>query len=138
MKKPLTEVLTGIYVLELARLRGESDWETAWDTLSNEGRARYMGAMASVVEALHAFGLEVVVRAGPGNSFELRSIKDKTPVTRDSLVTSLTTFRDGAAVDKAQAMGFTGICCENCGSPNTVRNGKCLTCMDCKFSGECG
>lgn len=34
--------------------------------------------------------------------------------------------------------GYTGIPCDSCGSMNTVRSGKCLTCMDCMSAGECG
>ena len=37
-----------------------------------------------------------------------------------------------------KALGYTGIPCDSCGSLNTVRNGKCLQCMDCMASGECG
>jgi hypothetical protein len=37
-----------------------------------------------------------------------------------------------------QALGYTGIPCDACGGPNTVRSGKCLTCMDCHAAGECG
>ncbi len=39
-----------------------------------------------------------------------------------------------AATDK----GYTGIPCDNCQSPNTVRVGKCLKCMSCFSAGECG
>lgn len=37
-----------------------------------------------------------------------------------------------------QALGYTGIPCDACQSLNTVRSGKCLTCMDCHAAGECG
>jgi hypothetical protein len=38
----------------------------------------------------------------------------------------------------ARLPGYTGIPCDACGSLNTVRSGKCLTCMDCHAAGECG
>lgn len=37
-----------------------------------------------------------------------------------------------------QRPGYTGILCDACGSPNTVRIGKCLRCDDCQTAGECG
>ncbi len=33
---------------------------------------------------------------------------------------------------------MSGIPCDNCGSPNTIRIGKCLRCYDCNSDGECG
>jgi hypothetical protein len=33
---------------------------------------------------------------------------------------------------------FTGRPCENCNSMNTIQNGKCLLCMECGQTGECG
>ena len=33
---------------------------------------------------------------------------------------------------------FTGIPCEYCESMNTIQNGKCRLCLDCKQTGECG
>jgi len=44
----------------------------------------------------------------------------------------------GEAIRTSQVKGFTGELCGNCGSPNTIRNGKCLLCTECQFSGECG
>lgn len=46
--------------------------------------------------------------------------------------------REVGQIRVAQGKGYTGELCGNCGSPNTVRNGKCLLCMDCLMSGECG
>lgn len=37
-----------------------------------------------------------------------------------------------------KSLGYTGIPCDACQSLNTVRSGKCLTCMDCHAAGECG
>jgi hypothetical protein len=33
---------------------------------------------------------------------------------------------------------FTGRPCDHCQSLNTIQNGKCLLCMDCHETGECG
>jgi hypothetical protein len=33
---------------------------------------------------------------------------------------------------------FTGRPCDFCQSLNTIQNGKCLLCMDCHQTGECG
>jgi len=38
----------------------------------------------------------------------------------------------------AKAKGYTGIPCDQCGSLETVRIGKCLRCESCGSSGECG
>lgn len=45
---------------------------------------------------------------------------------------------EGQRGQNAKTRGFTGIPCDHCGSPNTIRNGKCLLCTDCQASGECG
>lgn len=45
---------------------------------------------------------------------------------------------EGRRGQEAKFRGYTGIPCDQCGSPNTVRNGKCLLCTDCRASGECG
>lgn len=44
----------------------------------------------------------------------------------------------GADVRMAQNLGYTGELCGNCGSPNTLRIGKCVRCDACGQDGECG
>lgn len=41
-------------------------------------------------------------------------------------------------VPSGKDLGYTGIFCEMCGSPNTVRIGKCIRCSECNHAGECG
>lgn len=44
------------------------------------------------------------------------------------------------AAQRARDMGFTGIPCEMCGSPNTKFDSKCLHCYNpaCRHEGSCG
>jgi hypothetical protein len=44
----------------------------------------------------------------------------------------------GADVRMAQNLGYTGELCGACGSPNTIRIGKCVRCDACGADGECG
>lgn len=44
----------------------------------------------------------------------------------------------GADVRAAQSFGYTGELCGHCGSPNTIRIGKCIRCEACGQDGECG
>lgn len=41
-------------------------------------------------------------------------------------------------VGDAKNKGMTGEACQQCYGFNTIRNGTCLTCLDCYWSGECG
>jgi hypothetical protein len=45
-----------------------------------------------------------------------------------------------ASMANTELPGYTGELCASCGSPNTVRIGKCLQCHNpaCMASGECG
>lgn len=45
---------------------------------------------------------------------------------------------DGAAEARLESMGGGGEACQECGSLATVRIGKCIRCLDCQASGECG
>ena len=63
---------------------------------------------------------------------ELAAIKD--PMTTQGEVRKAT----GADVRASQNRGYTGELCGNCGSPNTIRIGKCVRCEACGADGECG
>lgn len=41
-------------------------------------------------------------------------------------------------VEPANRPQFTGVPCDYCQSFNTIQNGKCRLCLDCKQTGECG
>lgn len=38
----------------------------------------------------------------------------------------------------ARVAGYTGEPCEQCCSMRTTRNGTCLLCLDCNYTGSCG
>lgn len=133
--KPVTEVLAAIYVGELHKLAGTEKWE---DT-NPRMRAAHMGAMAEVVRALELFGLEI--GQAPSGQLVLRTLPQHPPeiiMRRTPPTASMSVGITAESVRKAQQMGFTGIPCDHCGSPNTIRTGKCLKCMDCDTDGECG
>jgi hypothetical protein len=84
------------------------------------------------------------VSPGPVQPLSAQSVLSERDESTDELDPTLTQgeykqIHDAAqAVRDAQAKGYTGESCGSCGSLNTVRNGKCLLCLDCKTSGECG
>lgn len=124
--RTLTEVLAQLYVAERFRLNPES---APWVNLSDSARRIEMGAMAEVVRTLGLFGWEVF-EDDEGVGVRRIRVVEGTPSTSPP---------SGArGRSSSQQKGFTGIPCDACGSANTVRNGKCLLCMDCHASGECG
>lgn len=141
-QKTLTEVLTRTFVAERYKLHPELS--TPWDNMSDEAQAMELGAMHEVVRVLGLFGWEVFEDEEGVGVRRVRVVDEVGPKKPKAPPLDLDPMGLGAAeragdgVRTAKRMGFTGIPCEACGSVNTVRNGKCLLCMDCKSSGECG
>lgn len=140
-EKPLTEVLAKLYVAERYKLDPET---TPWANMSDQAQALELGAMAEVVRALDLFGWDVFnddgrigVRAKVEKPPRMKTKPEDMPDRFDPMALGAPESTD-ETVSTAQFKGFTGIPCDACGSLNTVRNGKCLLCMDCHASGECG
>ncbi len=149
-KKPLATVLTELFVEE--RFRLDPDGSLPWANMSDQARARELGAMIEVVRTLGLLGWEVVERP---DGIALRRIpvigEPQEPIEmkpEEKLSTTDMSFPETPDPQNqpsreqlakiARAKGYEGIPCEACGSLNTVRNGKCLICTDCLASGECG
>lgn len=64
--------------------------------------------------------------------------KVSTPASHGEAGPPAVPISNGGSVHVARAKGYTGIPCDNCGSPNTVRQGTCLRCDDCHHAGGCG
>jgi len=127
MKKPVAEVLAIVHNNALVKVAGGMPW----DDLPVEAAAARLSAMTEVVRALELLGLFVVEEGGV-----IRVVK--APPRVEALPSPTDTGYD--TTQQAVAMGFTGIPCSRCGSPNTVRIGTCLQCHNpaCMQSGECG
>lgn len=95
----------------------------------------YCGAKGREFYCLLAEGHE-----GPHMSIDNRSKWQGTPgrpvFWTTQPVTEMATVP--ADLPNGKSLGYTGIPCDNCGSLNTVRVGKCLQCQDCYAAGECG
>jgi hypothetical protein len=143
-QKPLTEVLARTLAAERYKLN--PDLSMPWDNMSDAAQDMELGAMHEVVRVLGLFGWEVfeddegvgIRRMRVVDETKPKKRKPRTPPVDLDPMGLGAPERAADGVRTAQRMGFTGIPCEACGSVNTVRNGKCLLCMDCKSSGECG
>jgi hypothetical protein len=138
--KPLTEVLAAVYydALQDANER-RGILHNRWSHLTPEAQAAHMHAMHSVVELLGAFGVGI---RQVGDSYQLHKL-EKAPKSEPREVKINSTAlgapeRTDETVMEAKIKGFTGIPCDQCGSVNTVRIGKCLQCQSCFHNGECG
>lgn len=133
--KPFTEVLTALFVNELHQL--DPATVSDWESMGTGSKRKYMGAMAEVVRTINAFGLEV--RQEDGKIF-LARIQQPAPQTPRP--ESVRMPSSAVLMDRQKVPGYTGIPCDNCGSPNTLRTGKCLRCapppLGCGQDGECG
>jgi hypothetical protein len=68
---------------------------------------------------------------------ELKLVTDPT-LTQGEVIRESMRGATGADVRMAQNLGYTGELCGHCGSPNTIRIGKCVRCDACGQDGECG
>lgn len=141
-QKPLVEVLAQTFVAERYKLNPELSMP--WDNMSDAAQDMELGAMHEVVRVLGLFGWEVFEdQKGIGVRRiqvidETKTKKRKAPAMDLDPMGLGAPETTGESVRTAKSRGFTGIPCDACGSINTVRNGKCLLCMDCHASGECG
>lgn len=134
-EKPLTEVLAMLYVAERYKLDPDS---IPWANMSDRAQAVELGAMAEIVRTLDIFGWHVGSDDGRVTLRRGKRARPANPPARlDPMELGAPEPTDETS-SRAQLRGFTGIPCDACGSLNTVRNGKCLLCMDCHASGECG
>lgn len=133
--KPLAEVLAAVHYDALQEANKRRGLITnKWAHLTPEAQAAHLHAMHAVVDLVNGFGLGI--RKTP-SGFELH----KLPAPREVKIspTSLGAPKvEEDSVSKAKTLGFTGIPCDQCGSLNTVRIGKCLQCQTCFHNGECG
>lgn len=137
MSKPLTEVLAHLYVDELLGANGLAN---GWMRLSDSDKARHMGAMAEVVRTLRLFGWEVF---GEDGELGVRRIEKAPHMSReqtDEMEKQLNPMltQGEIATPTPPRPQFTGRPCDYCQSLNTIQNGKCVMCMECKQTGECG
>ena len=86
----------------------------SWNKLAPELRAKEMMPMVDVARVFKAFGLVEPDEVLP----QVAALSRPRGLTNTPL--------------------FTGRPCPECESLNTVQNGKCLLCMECKATGECG
>ena len=132
--KPLTEVLTGIYLNEL-HARAPNTFQH-WDNTSDHARGIHMVAMHSVVEALQLFNLEIKVN-GAGVVSTERIMREPTEEHVKQLppVTAISPMK----MTHVQAIqsGFTGESCVMCESMQMVRNGTCSKCVACGSTSGC-
>lgn len=93
-------------------------------------------AASAYCGAVHPDGWRCVLAAGPHDehlSIDNRGLWHGTPGI------PVRWPAETQAVTPRRALpGFTGVPCDRCGSPNTVRTGTCLTCQDCGHGGSCG
>lgn len=71
----------------------------------------------------------------------VESLKDAGPILGDHDVQVTASPSLISTIDKvleAQAKGYTGEACDNCGTFAMVRTGKCSTCQNCAGTGGCG
>jgi hypothetical protein len=129
-KKPITEVMAQLYVEEISRLEPT---EPNWGELGPEEQARVMAAMAEVTRFFGLFGVELRVAEGKGFLAEIEE-PDRSNVVR--LPPSQEKVSSAHPVPENRPH-FTGRMCVECGSLNTIPNGKCVLCMDCRATGEC-
>lgn len=81
-------------------------------------------------------GRPILWPVGQGRPSTTRAAQDRTLV--DPTTTTGEAQGRAAMPHQAKRPGYTGIPCEQCHSPNTVRVGVCLRCDDCGSAGECG
>lgn len=142
--KPLSEVLAGVYVNELHRLR--PDLTEHWHEMPPDAQRAHMGAMHELVGALELFGLFIVERDG------VLSVKRKKvgavradPAASKSRRTVLahgsqspTDIAPGELGHlEARQRGYTGNMCSECGSMHMTRNGSCEKCGSCGATTGC-
>lgn len=129
MGKPITEVMAAVYWAEKVRLvQAKGSQLTAWKDLPAPVQAQELAAMAEVTRFFGLFDLELRIEEGKGFLAKIEK-PDRSNVVR------LPSPQAPPLENKPQ---FTGRACPECGSLNTVQNGKCLLCMECKATGECG
>lgn len=140
MPKPLTEVMASLHhEAKVRRVRERTGDELAsWDQLSPDAQAAALSDMAEVSRFFRLFGLEC--RMDENGKGMLARIERKPEEVKErepdpSNVVRLPPSPPPMVENKPM---FTGRPCENCGSMNTIQNGKCLLCMECKVTGECG
>ena len=127
MRKPIAEVLAIVHNSAMTKV------DPPWNELPPAVQALQLSAMTEVVRALELLNLFVVE-----DGDALRVVRHNPKAVAEGKPSP--TEMGHSNVQQAQAMGFTGIPCSICGSPNTTRVGTCLQCHNpgCMHSGECG
>jgi len=151
MSKPLTEVMAAVFYDELMRLKqnrfGGGPLGSFYK-LPGEDQADMLSAMAEVTRMFEMFGWVVGLdpKGNPvlahevlveGDKAEEDGLGERQYTDSDQTrPTDLSTPR--VDHDTAKQQGYSGEACIRCGSYRTIRNGTCITCLDCHHSGECG
>lgn len=122
MAIPVTEVMARIHY-EAERSRAENpNLLSPWEKLDDGDKQGRMADMAEVSRFFNMFGITLRVVDDGVAMVEVRKAKHAQPPP---------------IVVPTNKPHFTGQMCQSCSSLNTIQNGKCLLCLDCKASGEC-
>ena len=154
-KRPLAEVLTGVFINELHVLHPDS--YPPYDNTSDEHRKAFMGAMHKVVGILSLFALDVdeagtvIVRGSPEGGKALADAMSSSkpdpsdpPKARKILKSSpppsfspTELSAPEISLSERKHLGYTGDFCNACGSMQVIQNGSCYKCLGCGTTTGC-